>query len=247
MLRGLRETGLTRRQRLSMFWSARTRLERLAALHSGDRLFKWRHYYEIYDHHFAPLRRRNVKLLEIGVGYGGSLQLWRRYFGSRAKIVGIDVRETCKRLESRNITVEIGRQDDAAFLNSVAQRHGPFDIVIDDGSHHYDHQLVTFCTLFPHIVADGLYSCEDICTSYWEHEFGGGLQAEHTYVEFLKTLVDELNAWFWRDRVESEANAFATTMHAIHFYPALAIVQKRPSAHPVVTHIGRELSMNSVG
>jgi len=241
VLRGLREAGLTKRQRLIILWSARTRLERLAALHRGSRLFKWWHYYEIYDRYFARLRRRNVKLLEIGLGYGGSLQLWRRYFGSSAKIIGIDIRETCKNFESRNTIIEIGSQDDAEFLNDVARRHGPFDIVIDDGSHHYNHQLVTFKTLFPHISAEGVYSCEDICTSYWEDEFGGGPRVEHSYVEFVKTLVDELNAWFWRDSVEAEPNSLTTSMHAIHFYPALVIIEKRPTAHPVVTHIGREV------
>lgn len=240
MLRGLLESGMTTRGRAAAFLSARTRLERLVALHRGDRLFKSHHFYEIYDRHFARFpHRRPVTFLEIGLGHGGSLQLWRRHFGASARIVGIDIRPECRRFEARGTAIEIGSQGDPAFLEAVALRHGPFDIVVDDGSHYFDHQLAAFRALFSHIKPDGIYACEDLCSSYWEHEFGGGLRKEGTFAEFLKTLVDELNGWFWREDVAA-AEALTAHLYGVHFYPALAIVEKRAMPHPVVVHVGRE-------
>jgi hypothetical protein len=232
---------MTPRQRLAALWAAGTPLERLVALHRGNRLFKWQHYYAIYDHHFRGLRRRPVTLLEIGIAQGGSLQLWRRYFGRRSRIVGVDVRPECRRFASGRIQVEIGDQGDPEFLADVARRHGPFDIVIDDGSHHFHHQLTTFRALFPHLKQDGIYACEDLCSSYWEEEFDGGLRNAATYVEFLKQLVDELNHWFWRDEARSSREASAAGIHALHFYTALVVIAKRDERPPVVLHVGREI------
>jgi hypothetical protein len=83
-------------------------------------------------------------MLEIGVAGGGSLDLWRSYFGSKARIIGIDNNPDCKRFESTGTRVFIGNQGDTAFLKRVAAEIGPIDILIDDGSHAYQHQLTTF-------------------------------------------------------------------------------------------------------
>ena len=111
-------------------------------------------------------------------------------------------------------------------------------VLIDDGSHHFEHQLVTFRTLFKHIREDGLYVCEDLHTSYWEEDFNGGVRKPGTYIEFLKELIDELNAWFWRENVESEKDAFASAVHGMHFYPTLLVVEKRRVEKPLVTPVG---------
>ncbi|WP_137180246.1 class I SAM-dependent methyltransferase [Roseomonas sp. AR75] len=239
-LRGTLEMGLTPRGRLAMLWSARTRMERLVALHRGPRVFKWRHFYPIYEGYFRRFRGRPITLLEIGLGYGGSLQLWRRYFGRRARIVGVDVRPELRAFAARNTAIEIGDQGDPAFLAELARRHGPFDIVIDDGNHHFAHQLTTFRALFPAISNGGLYACEDLCTSYWEDEFGGGLRQAGTYVEFLKGLVDELNLPFWHEAAREGREHAAAGAAAVHFHTALVVVEKRAAEPPVLLHVGRE-------
>jgi cephalosporin hydroxylase len=236
---GVRSRTIKGFRRVSAYWNARTELERLIAGHRGEVINKWKHYFEIYDQHFARFRDRDITLLEIGVAGGGSLVLWRRYFGQRARIVGVDINPDCKRFEAPDIRVRIGNQGDPAFLEQLASEMGPFDIVIDDGSHRYDHQLSTFRSLFKHIREDGVYSCEDLWSSYWPQEFGGGVRKAGTYVEFLKELIDELNAWFWRENVESEPDAIAKFTHGIHFYPALVIIEKRRMEKPIVTPVGR--------
>ena len=213
-------------------------MDSIVASHRGRVLNKWKHYFELYDRHFSPFRARAISVLEIGVESGGSLELWRSYFGASAKIVGVDINPKCKAFESPNTFVRIGSQGDLAFLQSIAAEFGPFDIIIEDGSHDFGHQILTFRTLFPHIKAEGLYCCEDLCTSYWEPEFGGGVRKPGTGVEFFKELIDEQNAWFARQGVAEETGALAHCLFGIHFYPTLAIIEKRQVPEPLITPVG---------
>lgn len=239
---GVNSRTLKGMRRVSAFWEARSDLERLVAAHRGHVMNKWKHYFEIYDRHFARFRDCDITLLEIGIAGGGSLEIWRRYFGPRARIVGLDVNPDCKRFESPGTRVFIGSQGDPAFLKKLAAEIGQIDILIDDGSHDYDHQLTTFRSLFGIIRADGLYVCEDLCTSYWVEEFDGGVRKPGTYIEFLKQLIDEMNAWFWREGVEAEAGAVANCVHGMHFYPTLVVIEKRLMEKPVITPVGRTAS-----
>jgi hypothetical protein len=236
---GLRSRTLKGLRRVAALWHASNELEKLVATHTGLVMNKWKHYFEIYDRHLARFREREITLLEVGVGGGGSLQMWRRYFGPKARIFGLDVNPECKRFASPGTEVFIGSQRDLKFLQQLAGRIGPIDILIDDGSHTFEDQLTTFRAMFNHIRNDGVYACEDLCSSYWREEFEGGVRKQGTYVEFLKGLIDELNAWFWREHVEKEQDAFAKLVHGIHFYPALVVIEKRRMETPIVAPVGR--------
>ncbi len=236
MHRGLSSRTLKGLRRFPAYWTAASQLDRIVATHCGHRLNKWKHYFEIYNRHLGRFRSRDVTLLEIGVAGGGSLEIWRQYFGARARLVGIDINPVCRNFEAPGTRVVIGDQGDPKFLQKVAAEFGPFDIVIDDGSHHYEHQLTTFRTLFPLIRENGIYACEDLCTSYWREEFGGGVLRPGTFIEFLKGLIDEMNAWFWRD--SEDVGSFATSTHGMHFYPALVVIEKRVMQKPIHTPVG---------
>jgi cephalosporin hydroxylase len=123
--------------------------------HTGRRVDKWRHYFEIYDRHFERFRGKRIRVLEIGVDHGGSLQLWKKYFGTDAHVVGLDIDPRCAAFAEDQIEVRIGNQADVALLKSL----GPFDIVIDDGSHRLQDQLASFAALWP--VTNGVYLIED--------------------------------------------------------------------------------------
>lgn len=239
---GLKSKSLKGLRRIAAYWNAQSELDRIVATHHARVINKWRHYFEIYDRHFSRMRGREITLVEIGVAGGGSLDIWRRYFGPNARIVGLDINPDCKRFESPGTRIVIGSQGDEAFLEKFAAETGPIDILIDDGSHHFEHQLATFRALFRHVKPDGIYACEDTCTSYWQEEFGGGVRAPGTFMEFVKDLIDELNAWFWREGVDSESAAFAKTVHGIHIYPALVIIEKRAMSRPIHTPAGQTAS-----
>ena len=111
--------------------------------------------------------------MEIGVAKGGSLQMWRRFFGPMATIVGIDINPHCQEYEEDGIHVRIGDQSDPVFLAGLTKEFGQFDIVLDDGSHQMEHIRKTFEFLYPTLSKNGIYIIEDLHTAYWE-EYGGG-------------------------------------------------------------------------
>ncbi len=121
--------------------------------HTGRQIDKWRHYFPIYEKHFEYYRRKRPRVLEIGIDHGGSLQLWKRYFGPGAQIIGVDIRpETL--FEEPQIQTYCYDQRDPAIAD-----HGLFDIVIDDGSHVMQHMQASFDSLWP--VTTGVYLIED--------------------------------------------------------------------------------------
>lgn len=131
---------------------------------------KWHHYFPIYEQVFAQLRDRPISLLEIGVYQGASIKVWRDYFHSQSKIIGVDIDPACARFEdaARNVHVRIGPQQDQAFLGKVVEEFGPFDLIIDDGSHMTSHMIASFAALFGSgLRAGGIYLVEDMHSNFW--------------------------------------------------------------------------------
>src|SRR5450755_2756362 len=94
-------------------------LEKIFTEHKGNIIHKWQHYFEIYDKHFSRYRNKKFVLMEIGVSKGGSLELWRKYFGKECEIIGIDINPACKQFETENTKIFIGSQADKAFLSQL--------------------------------------------------------------------------------------------------------------------------------
>ncbi len=127
--------------------------------------FKWLHYFPIYEKHLDRFVNRSINVLEIGVFDGGSLSMWRNYLGPHANIVGIDINPKANAHESFQISVEIGDQSDADFLLMLHKKYGPFDVVIDDGSHMQSHQVGTF-EFFKNLMPENsVYIIEDTHTA----------------------------------------------------------------------------------
>lgn len=162
-------------------------------------IHKWTHYFPVYEELFRRYQNRTCTVLEIGCDKGGSLQLWKRYLGPYAQIVGLDINPECKIAEEEQIQIEIGSQSDPEVLASLIQRYAPFDIVIDDGSHRMGDIAITFRQLFQHVGLDGLYIVEDLHTAYWT-SFEGGLGQENSFIEFSKKVIDAIHI----DYIESK-------------------------------------------
>jgi len=197
---------------------------------------KWSHYFEIYDRHFSKYRGKEIVLLEIGTFQGGSLQMWKSYFGDKAKIYGIDINPNCKQVEEENIKIIIGSQSDRDFLKNVIKEIPPFDILIDDGGHTMLQQIVTFEELFSHVKPDGVYLCEDLHTSYWK-EYGGGFKRKGSFIEYSKNFIDELNAYYSEEK-SFQVSAFTSSVNSIHYYDSVLVIEKRPTPKPTRSHTG---------
>ena len=137
---------------------------------------KWLHYCEAYEPHFAQLRatRKPLRILEIGVFSGGSLQMYQSYFKDvTLEIVGVDIDPECRSFQSDGVVVEIGDQEDRSFWKRFKDRHPPFDMVIDDGGHATEQQISSFESLIDHVAPGGVYIIEDLLSPW--NRFGAYL------------------------------------------------------------------------
>ncbi|MFB8276856.1 class I SAM-dependent methyltransferase [Nocardia colli] len=174
----------------------------LGALCSASGSDKWAsfHWYTgHYEREFAPYRDEPVRILEIGIGGfdgdlgGGSLRMWKRYF-HRGQVFGIDLFDKSALNQPRQ-TALVCDQSDPAALTALAAAYGPFDIVIDDGSHENAHVRTSFDALFPHVRPGGLYVIEDMQTAYIPRMGGteGPSAGPDTSIGLIKRLVDDLH------------------------------------------------------
>jgi hypothetical protein len=213
-------------------------LEEYFRTNQGRLLHKWMHYFDIYDRHFRPFRGTDVTLVEFGVFHGGSLQMWKHYFGPRARIIGVDVNPACKQLEEDRIEIVIGDQEDRAFLAGLRDRVGPADIVIDDGGHTMAQQIATFEEMFQAVRYGGVYLVEDLHTSYWE-EYGGGLRSPGSFIEYAKDLVDQLHGWHIRQDPPPVTD-YTRQLRGMHVYDSVIVFDKEVVPPPDVRKTGRE-------
>lgn len=216
------------------------KLSELFYAHKGPAIDKWVHYFAAYELFLAPIRWQRVRLVEFGIGQGGSLQMWSDYFPNAELVLGIDILPSRKQLENDRIQVEVGDQADRLFLHRIAEKHGPFDIVIDDGGHHFSQQIATFEELFPFIREPGLYITEDMHTSYWER-FGGAKSGVGTFIEYVKKLIDDIHWWHYELPNHCDKPPFLETLDAIHVYDSLAIIEKRQREKPRKKNVGHRV------
>lgn len=200
--------------------------------HNKGRLIdKWMHYFEVYERHFSRFRNKDIVIVEIGVFQGGSLQMWKNYFGKEAKIYGVDINPKCKELEEENIKIFIGSQSDRSFLRELKRNIPPIDILLDDGGHTMKQQIVTFEELFDHVKSDGVYLCEDTHTSYW-YKYGGGYKRSGTFIEYSKSFIDYLHAWHSKQNT-LRVNDFTRSVFSLHYYDSIVAIEKRKMEEPV--------------
>jgi hypothetical protein len=212
------------------------------------KVHKWHHYFEIYDRHFSKYKGTNPVILEIGVAKGGSLEMWNHYFKGQCTIYGIDIDPECKKYESSfsNVKIFIGDQGDSNFLNYIKTQVPAIDILIDDGSHMNYHIIKSFEFLYSTVTPGGTYLIEDLHTSYWK-EYAGGLLHSGSAIEYLKTLIDKLNAKHqeivipkkltWeKDVVKKPDSTFSNITNSLHFYDSIAVIEKHKIPQLTVQH-----------
>ncbi|CAN5371212.1 N/A [soil metagenome] len=214
-------------------------LRRAFNQHQGRRVDKWMHYFEIYHRHFARFRDSEVTIVEFGVNQGGSLQLWREYFGPKARIIGIDIDEQCRQFAEPGIEIMIGDQEDRDFLREVVAAAGSIDLLIEDGGHTMGQQIATFEVVYPAMAEDGCYLVEDLHTSYWP-KYGGGYRKPGTFIEYAKDLSDQLNAWYSRDP-SFQVDDFTLTTKSMHFYDSIIVFERGTVTKPKARRRGDEV------
>ncbi len=219
----------------------------LAGKHGTDKGPRWHNYTRIYEKYFAAIRDEPIKLLEIGFLKGQSARMWREYFPN-AELHFIDVEPSKFTTYGSDLAdscfFHVADQQSPEDLSGVIERcGGEFDIIVDDGGHTMQQQLVSFRELFPHLKSGGVYVIEDLHTSYWRDMFGGGGTRQRpragagTTIGFLQQLVDDVNYINARigcadvDKniraLEHELFSYQKHVASLHFYPGLCFIFKR--------------------
>ncbi len=209
-------------------------LDALARYYGTDKSSEDHGYTRLYRRHLRKQRTAVRSVLEIGVGGttswsgfetaagGQSLRMWRDYFPN-AEIVGVDINE--KNVRGARIHFERGDQSDGAFLQDIARKYGPFDLVVDDGSHIGRHIQASFAVLWEAVTPGGIYAIEDLPVAFHRGYGGGPAGTPGTAVELIKTQVDNT---IRRHEETIGVVSFEPPLAAIHVYPEIVFFEKAP-------------------
>jgi hypothetical protein len=218
-------------------------LNQIALEKGTDKSSEIHNYCTKYEKYLPFERWEPLKILEIGVLGGDSVRTWKEFYPN-STVIGIDINPDCKFHQDLNngIHIEIGSQDDPDFLNSVIAKWGPFDMILDDGSHMNHHVIVSFNHLIDSVKSERVYVVEDTCTSYWP-DYGGGFRTAGTMMEFFKGLADgvnfngQLQEYFWNvharredfltKQTKDKGLNIRTDIESINFLNGIIIITKR--------------------
>jgi 23S rRNA U2552 (ribose-2'-O)-methylase RlmE/FtsJ len=184
----------------------------------GPGIWKYRHYFDLYHRHLSKYVGREVHVVEIGVFSGGSLRMWRDYFGDRARIYGVDIEPATRAAAGDRIEVHIGDQADPRFWEAFREAVPVVDVVIEDGGHETAQQIATLEGLLPHMRGGGVYVCEDIFRAF---------KGFHSYVDAMTRHLHSLTNEQFLRHVES-----------VHTYPYVTVIEK-PERPPPPIHAAK--------
>ena len=217
--------------------------------HQGKVSDKWSIYLSEYDRLFSSYRDRPVRMLEIGIQNGGSLEIWSKYFPGAEALVGCDINPDCAKLtfEDPRINVVVGDANTDATETEILTRSPNFDLIIDDGSHTSGDIVKSFARYFRHLSQGGIFVAEDLHCSYWSN-FEGGLYFPYSSISFFKRLADIVNHEHWGIEKERKlilqgfAKQFETDfdesdlaeIHSIEFFNSVCVVHKRSPQYNVL-------------
>jgi hypothetical protein len=183
---------------------------------SGPGLWKWRHYFDVYHRHLQRFVGGEVHVVEIGVYSGGSLGMWKEYFGPGCRIYGVDLQPECRVYEDEQTRILIGDQGDTEFWHRFRDDAPDVDVVVDDGSHDPLQQIVTLEALLPHIRPGGVYICEDV--------HGPG----HPFHDYVNGLSRNLHSMgHGESGFERRPIDFQRAIDSVHLYPFVTVIEKR--------------------
>ena len=141
--------------------------------------------------------------------------MWRNYFGEGCKVVGVDINPDCKQHEEHGIEIFIGNQEDESFWDKLSEKVLKVDVIIDDGGHEHEQQIVTIEKMLEKLTPGGVYICEDI------------IGENNYFAPYLFGMVNNLNSLGVESSFPgSQLIPFQKQIKSVHFYPFVAVVEK---------------------
>lgn len=223
---------------------------------------KWSSYLHHYDRLFLSFKDQELKILEIGIENGGSLEIMGKYFSNAKVLVGCDININCSKLsfEDKRIKLVIGDVNETQIFEKITKIGSPFNIIIDDGSHKSSDVIKSFVKYFSNLADEGLYIIEDLHCSYWR-EYEGGLFYPYSSIQFFKYILDIINHEHWginktntdilEDFSLKYGVKFSTTIlekiESIQFFNSLCVIKKTKENNSELGPrlvVGRDVSIN---
>ena len=193
---------------------------------------KYDTYFQTYEEMFNKYVGKKITFVEVGVLQGGSLFMWREYLGKDARIIGIDLHPNAKELEKHGFEIYIGSQSDKNFWKNFYSKVGKVDVLLDDGGHVNDQQIITLSESLHNMNDDGIILTEDVHTSYFK-KFGN--PSKYSFINYSKYLVDVINSRFPETKIKKN-NDFRNKIHSISFYESIVAIKinSKKSIEPVI-------------
>jgi hypothetical protein len=188
---------------------------------------KYKKYFSVYDQLFSGYRDQEITFIEVGVLQGGSLFMWRDFFGPKARIIGIDLNPDAKRWEEHGFEIYIGDQSQSDFWQDFKKSVPNFDVLLDDGGHTNLQQLVTLFVTSKIVNPQGLIVIEDTHTSY-QKEFGN--PSRFSFINVSKRLIDNLNLRFENT---SAKKIIPEGIHSIEYFESIVAFKFSKAASDV--------------
>ena len=173
-------------------------------------------YFDTYNELLTKYINKPITFVEIGVLDGGSLFMWRNFFGKKARIIGVEFNPEAKKWEKEGFEIYIGSQSDEKFWSNFFKKIGSVDIVLDDGGHTNEQQIITTHNCLPFIKNNGMLIIEDTHSSYMM-KFGN--PSKFSFIEWSKKIVDNLNS---RSKGIPNLNlVYKKYIQSIHFFESI--------------------------
>jgi hypothetical protein len=182
---------------------------------------KFSNYFHIYEKLFSRFRGKKITFVEIGVLSGGSLFMWKKYFGDNARIIGVELNPNAKKFEDYGFEIFIGNQSDPNFWNDFFKKTGNVDIILDDGGHTNYQQIITSSHCIPHINDNGIMVVEDVFHSYGLSYGAKGFfnPSKFSFINFCKKTIDDINFRFpGAKKFEFSLNKF---VYSLEFFESI--------------------------
>lgn len=184
-----------------------------STLHTG----KWSSYFDVYERTLGRFAGRGITLVEVGVGGGGSLLMWRSYL-QNARVIGVDIDARTRALTQPGVEIVIGDQASEAFWDRFYQSVGPIDVLIDDGGHTNEQQIVTVTKALPHVRDGGVILVEDIHASYRPEYLN---PSRSSFISFAKHLVDGVNS---RSPAVDWKSRYREVVSSLEFHESIVVI-----------------------
>ena len=196
-------------------------------------------YFDVYDEIFSKYQGKEITFVEVGILDGGSLFMWRDFFGNKARIIGVEFNPDGKKWEEHGFEIYIGDQSDNNFWKDTFEKIGPIDLLLDDGGHTFEQQIVTVEESLKYINDGGKVVVEDTHTSYMK-DFGG--PSMFSFISYAKKKIDKCN---YRFSLFNKSKVNEKSIYSISFYESFVIFninrKKSNTTSELVKNLGKEI------